>query len=274
MKRLALLFIIVTILIGVFPGCGSWQRVNEEKIYRQKIDAFFDALDAGDAEEMLALFSQTVVNSDSDLNEQIDKLISLYPRSTTTVMFDGLLGGEYEDEDGMFKSMACATIPIINNNEYYWVYIELIYEDDSSPDSIGLHRVYFYTADEYCMYFQDEDAAAPMELGLVVYAQRKMDQEIRCIESFPYAFTAIERDFDLSEMEAFLQSSDDWSAFVAKFGQPNAKGVTENCYYEIQESADKVIYLEIAVQDEEIIYANLVDEFDYIRCVLEEKTVN
>ncbi|MBQ8382863.1 MAG: DUF5104 domain-containing protein [Clostridia bacterium] len=122
---------------------------------------FFNALDKGDSDEIKSLFSRTVLSSDSDLDEQIDKLISIYPRSTTAIMFDGLLGGEYADDAGMYKSMAYATFPVVSNNRYFWVYIELIYEDDFSSDNIGLNRVFFYTADEYCTFIRDENTTYP-----------------------------------------------------------------------------------------------------------------
>ena len=266
-----LLIFIITILICNLFGCGSYARLQEQSIYTQNINDFFSALDKGDAAEIKSLFSQTVVQNDTDLDEQIEKLISIYPRATTSVMLNGLLGGEYKDEGGYFKSTAFTTFPVISNNEYYWVYIELIYEDDFNADNIGLNRVFFYTADEYSNYYHDENADEPTDIGLLVYAEQELQKEVRCINMFPYEFTPTEENLKLSEVEDFLKVSTDFAEFTSKFGQPNATNSHLAYYYEIQEADGNTVYLEVGVDNGKIIYSNLVGEFEYIKCILEEQ---
>ena len=263
-------FIISVIFMCIFLGCGSWCHLMETAIYQQKINIFFKALEEDDATKLKSLFSKTVISNDLDLNEQIDKLIAIYPSSTTTVMFDGLLAGEYENEKGMSKSTVYSTFPVINDNECYWVCIELIYKDDFSSNNVGLNRVLFYTADEYCIFFHDENSNTPSDIGLSVYAEQELESEVRCINRYPYEFIPIERNLKLSEIENLLNNTTNFSSFTSTFGVSNAKDSLGTYYYEIKETDGRTAYLEIGTEDDEILYANLVDDFNYIKCVLEE----
>ena len=55
------------------------------------------------------------------------------------------------------------------------------------------------------------------------------------------------------------------------FGEPNAIGVLWTYYYEVTENDGITKYVEIGVpNNDEIEYANIVGEFEFIKCILEE----
>lgn len=118
-KRISCVLILLVLVFLVFTSCGSVVRLSEEKIYREKIDAFFFALEHEDSTALKSLFSQTVIEKDADLDKQIEKLFSIYPNAKTDIKFDGLLGGDYENRDGKFKSVAYTTFPVVCDNQYF-----------------------------------------------------------------------------------------------------------------------------------------------------------
>lgn len=270
MKK-AVCSLIAIVLILVLNGCGSYSRLNEEGLYREKVDTFFSALDNGDAATIKSLFSQTVLDNDADLDDQIKRLIAEYPGQTTKIAFDGCFAGEYEREEGRYRSSVYASFPVVGNGKYWWVFIELIYEDDFLPDNIGLNRVFFYTADEYCNDFHN-DVERSSDIGLSVFADLKLEKEVRCINGLPYEFTQTEQNVTVSEAEEFLSLNRSFDDFATNFGLPNCKDTLGRYYYEIKDNNGETVYLELATRDGEIIYANIVGEFEYVRSVLEEKT--
>lgn len=268
--RIISIFLAVLILLCNFTACVPGWVQNEQEIYQKSLDSFFKALDSGNKDDIEELFSKTVLKNDADLGEQIDKLISIYSGGETEIKFDGIIGGEYETEDGKRKSTVFGTFPVVNRETFYWCYVELTYEDDFSSDNIGLNRVRFYTADEYCLYFNDENPEEPTDIGLLIFAEKKLENEVRCINNLPFEFTPIERKLDLAEIESFLTSNKSYKDFTAKFGQPNAKSSDNSYYYEVPNEYSNALYVEIYAENDNVIYANLLDSFSFIRSIIEE----
>ncbi|MBQ2988343.1 MAG: DUF5104 domain-containing protein [Clostridia bacterium] len=266
-KRMTCAFILLASALLIFTGCGSFKRLSEEKIYQEKIEAFFSALENEDSDALKSLFSKTVIEGDTDLDKQIEKLLAIYPNAKTDVKFDGILGGDYENQDGHFKSSAYTTFPVVCEGKYYWVYFKIIYEDDVSKENIGVHSVFFYTADEYCAFWNNEKY--PDDTGLLVFSDLKLEKEVRPIERWPYEFTPVERKIRVSDVEEFLKTSKSVTKLRETFGLPNAKGALGTYYYEITETDGTIQYLEIgAPNGDEITFVKIVGEFEYIRRVL------
>ena len=272
MKKIkALSLILIVALLLALSACGSFKRVNEDKIYQENINNFFAALDDRDTDAIKSLFSSAVIQNDTDLDEQISKLISIYPNAETEILFDGLLGGDYERRDSKHKSVAYTTFPVICDNQYFWVYFELVYEDDFCEENVGLSSVFFYTADEYCAFFHNDSEKLPNELGLLVFSDLKLERDIKPIEGIPYEFTPVERTINISDVEVFFDKNKSLTEFMEAFGQPNSQGLLWTYYYEITETDGSAKYLEIGVPDgENIEYANIIGEFEFIRSILEE----
>ena len=272
MKKIkALSLILIVALLLALSACGSFKRVNEDKTYQENINNFFAALDDRDTDAIKSLFSSAVIQNDTDLDEQISKLISIYPNAETEILFDGLLGGDYERRDSKHKSVAYTTFPVICDNQYFWVYFELVYEDDFCEENVGLSSVFFYTADEYCAFFHNDSEKLPNELGLLVFSDLKLERDIKPIEGIPYEFTPVERTINISDVEVFFDKNKSLTEFMEAFGQPNSQGSLWTYYYEITETDGSAKYLEIGVPDgENIEYANIIGEFEFIRSILEE----
>lgn len=245
-------------------GCAPSIWANEEALYEEKLEEFIAALDAADRDALRVLFSETVRQQDEDLNQQIEKLLSVYPKGQSKQHWDRLCQGSYTQEDGLRTAAAAATFPVVVEGEYFWIFLCYVYADERKPDNVGLEQVCVYTADEYCALFAEGDFSDIGEPGLTVYAQLQLDTQVRCIKSCPYAFTPTDGPVDLAEAEAFILSDLDWNAFRTKFGQPNAVDAPWLYWYEVEAENGQRRYLEICAENGTIIYANVVGEFEWI----------
>ena len=265
MKKMlsALLALVICVSLA---GCGH-SEAREQALYEKQVNGFFEALDEGDKNAVKSYFSKTAQNHDADLSENIDKLLSVYPRGSSDIKFSKLLAGEYEYNYGSNYSCARSTLPVVNGKNIYWFEIEYVYEDDENPDNIGLSRVYFSTADEYCLFFTEEGEPVKA-LGLEVFAERKIEGEIRCINRIPYKFSQEKDGILLSEVKEVLKENVDYSAFTERFGAPGTDFFYT--YYEVIGENDKVLYLELDIVDNKIYYAAVYDEFSFIETIIEE----
>lgn len=268
MRRLFAI-VIVTALIFSLTGCGSAERLFEDSIFKEKINAFFDALENDDADKIKSLFSKTAINENPDIDEKIAELIAIYPDGQTKVI-DQPYSSLYEDNYGKSKSEVANIIPIVIAEEYYWVHMSLVYEDDFNPDNVGFEYVYFYTADEYCILNEQVNRIHPGKTGLLIFNEQELDQEVRCINSLPYAFTSYERELYLADIDKFLKTNTNWEDFVAEFGEPNAQSHIVCKYYEVI-AVNSSYYLRIIIDERDIISASLYDTFNYADTILEEK---
>ena len=129
--------------------------------------------------------------------------------------------------------------------------------------------MFFYTADEYCAFYHDENAKYPDDIGLLVFSDLKSEKEIRPIGGLPYEFTPVERTFTETDMDVFLESNRSWADFNEVFGTPNAKDSLRS-YYEVTETGGDRQYFEIGVVGDEIVYVNVVGDFEFIKSIVEE----
>lgn len=275
--------IILLILSLCLPltGCGDLLREmfiesrdeREERVYRETIDAIFTALDAGDADGLLGLFSEEAWHGDPDLEADIAYLMKVYKGPYVTNGFDGLLGGgaSFEPEGktyNIFNSVAVQA-----GDTYYWIYLKHTYQCDTDPGKIGITSLSFYTADEWSLYLYDEDDEEREDsLGLTVYADRTLDSPWRCIYGTPLLYTDREA-VDLLEAKAQIEENDSYAAFVERFGEPAASYIYR--YYPLPDENGEPRWLCLGYDDREgyddsIHTAYIVDRFVYLDMLLED----
>lgn len=250
-------------------GCGLFfsQESKEQEAYAQTLTALFEALDAEDKEAVYALFSSAAKEQDEDLYEQIDQLMRVHTGPTDEIGWDELLGQSAHLDHGDRERSAFCTFPIRCGDTYYWCYLKLMYENTVDESQIGITQLNFYTADEYCLFRDDEQSKIEETAGLFVYAQKTIEGEVRCIDGDPYKYTACETPLKLDEMRDFLKTSDDYESFTARFGAPNAERIY--CYYELPDENGAERYLRLGVDKGEIYGASIVDRYEYIETVFD-----
>ena len=144
-----------------------------------------------------------------------------------------------------------------------------MYENTFDEDEIGITQLDFCTADEYCYSFYDEDAQISDAVGLNVYADIKLDEEIRCISGKPHKYSQNTKPLDISSVKAFLKASQSLKEFENRFGEPNAENIY--IYYELPKTEGKVQYLQICEDEDEILSVCIVDDFKFIEVIFDSE---
>lgn len=219
---------------------------KEERIYDEAVNTFFKALDARDANALKEQFSVKVQSETKDLEAQIQRLLEVYQGPTSVIERSGGLGGEYSNHYGDHESLAYDTFPVVSGDEYYWCRFEYMYEFDTDKNQIGITQVLFFTAQDYCYYRYKDDWKYPETKGLMVYADKELDCEVRCVSGYPYKYTA-GNVLDESKVKAFLEKNHDYSDFVQCFGEPNAVNIYY--IYELPAVDGKPRYLSVGVDE-------------------------
>ncbi len=261
------LCVFVLLLSAVsFAGCGIIiGDSKEEKAYKSAIDSFINALDSKDASAISELFSPYVREQDKDLSEQINKLISVYDGPTDEVGWDGLLSGEASYEYGDVWKDADTIFPIRCGDTYYWCYLKLMYENTFDESKIGITQLDFYTADEFCISWYDENAKTVDSLGLEVYADKTIDDDIQCINGRPLKFNSDTKELNLDNVKSFFKSKQSFSEFKAQFGEPNAECIYT--YYSLPQKNGDKRYLQLCIDCDTICGADIADNFGVVESI-------
>ena len=251
------------LLICALCGCGaeSGYLQKDKEAFQDTIDALFDALDRKDAEGVYALFSPEVRAKDTNLQEQITCLLSVYSGPTEEIGWDGLLAGGASHEHGAISKNACTTFPVRSADGYYWCYLDLMYENNTNKRTIGITQLDFYTAEEYCI-FRYSDEKQSESVGLQVHADQTLDAEVRCISGWPHQYNSAIKPLKLEDVKRFLENSNDFAAFQEVFGKPNAEHIYS--YYALLEENGKPRYLEISTFHGVISSVSIVDHFEWL----------
>ncbi len=250
-------------------GCGwlDMGELKEQRKYEDAVSSFFEALDNQDVEAICNLFSPAANAKDEDLRDQIDVLLSIYDGPTSEIGWDGLLAGEASYDGPEIVKTAYSTFPVRCDDVYYWCYLEITYESTFDRNRIGITQIDFYTADEYCIFYYDDNAQKISTPGLNVFSGEELDCEVRCIGGWPHKYSK-ERVISLDAAKDYFASTDDFSiaTFKADCGEPCAEHVYT--YYELDRPNGEPRYLELGVDyDGSIFCANVVGDFGFIECI-------
>ena len=141
---LIVLFAIIISATSCFYFFDIFDNSQEEVIYREALNNFVEALSKRDLEGIIALFSKSAIESNSNIQNNLAMLFEIYPDAPTQILFNGLVSSNHSQTHGLYKSSLSSTFPIFCNGVYYWVYLELVYEDDFCADNIGISCIEFY----------------------------------------------------------------------------------------------------------------------------------
>ena len=269
MKK-ATTFLICILYLLALSGCGLVYMDDSKgkKAYNDAITAIFNALDEKDNEAIYNLFSPSVRKKDEDLEDQIDRLLSIYEGPTDEIGWDGLLGSEASYHSGKHRKNVFARFPIRSGDTYYWCYMNLMYENTFDEQQIGIVQMDFYTADEYCILEYDENLKIVNSVGLTVHADATIDNEIRCISGHPHMYSTSTEPLNIGYIRNFFKTSNSFSEFKEQFGSPNAENIW--CYYELPIESGENRYLQIGTDNDTIYGATVVNEFEYIETIYDE----
>ena len=279
-SKLRIISLIIIILAAInIASCTlllNWiEDGKEEKLYREAMDSFFTALENRDADGIRSLFSKSATDTDADMEDEIDKLLAIYPDEPTQVLFHGLIASSHSQSNSLHRASINSTFPIFCGGEYFWITLELVYEDDACADNIGISYIQFFTAEEYCIYYHGDETYTPPALGFHLLAEKKLENTVICIDNCPYEYVYIDRDLSYNEVKSFLKANTSYSDFLEKFGQPNSSQPKDDehyylVFYEVFIDGVAPVYVELCIQGgNEISYANLVNSTSYLENIFE-----
>lgn len=236
---------------------------REDRLYNEAAEQLFAALDQGDAGAVRALFSPHVQQTDPDLDQQLEALLAVYPGPTDgNTWEDAMRAGHYSNEHGVHTALTYATFPVVSDGVYYWCHLELCYENEADSDRVGITKLLFYTAEDYCLCRYDENWTLPETPGLTVFAEAELDCQVRAVQGYPYQYTPADTPLDPAEVKDFLNQSNSYDEFAARFGQPNAVHIYE--IYELLPEDGCPRYLQLSIDRNEIHSASVVDDLDWL----------
>lgn len=269
MKKVTI-FLICMLCLLTFFGCGRVHIDTSKEItaYNDAITSLFNALDKRDNEAIYNLFSPSVREQDKDLENQIEKLLSIYAGPTDEIGWDDLLCGGGSYDDGKHSKYASASFPVCSGDTYYWCYLDLMYENTYDSQEIGIIQMDFYTADEYCILEYDDNLKIAESVGLTVHADTTLDSEIRCMSGRPLMYSSSTEPLNIGDIRSFFKSSNRFSEFTTQFGHPNAENIY--CYYVLPIENGEHRYLEMGTRNDIIDYAAVVNEFKYLYTIYDK----
>lgn len=261
---------VILCLICLFhiSGCRSFFVDEEREIYNKTIDELFAAVEDKNVEAIYNLFSPYVQNKCEDLEEKIEEFISIYSGPAQKIG-DILLAGGASYDDGKSCKNAYTTFPVFTDGEYYWFYIDLMYENTVDESQIGITQLDFLTADAYYDFRSSEDKQ-DMNIGLNIFNKKVDDYNVISINNYPYNYRPTEN-LNIEEVKSFFETSTSLADFEKRFG-PAAASDEFGFIYSLPEQDGESRFLYIYCQDDKIIYSDILGDFSYIETVLEEET--
>lgn len=251
-------------------GAGDGGVGEEERLYNEAVDGFFAAVDARDAAAVRAMFAPAVRASHGDLDRQIEELFEAYPGPTDVCKRDGgMVAGSYSIDRGAKTAEVSSGFPVVSQDRFYWCDFDLVYRNDADEGEVGVKSVALYSAEYRCASLLGDERARKAEgsgeRGLHVFTSIDLDYEVRFIGGYPEKFATVDRTLTEDEAVAFFETSHSYSAFVARFGEPNSEsGSGVSFMFELPAERGEPRYLDLVVDDrtDEIVSAYVQNDLD------------
>ena len=221
-----------------------------EKTAADKVmDAVCGALNTGNPDMIVNLFSDNVRMGDEKLRENAGGVIKAFGGGTAVCWDIGVSHSGQTITDGETIAYIEMLFVINDGDDYYWCRMHYVYENDGDVNDVGLKWLKFYTIDEYYLLLSEEgeDTAADGS-GIFVYADYKVGMPLRCICSIPYIYDETGC-IDAPEASAFLKENNSFEDFKIKFGKPNSDSMPY-AVYGLENGDGEDLYLELFVEGE------------------------
>ena len=271
-------------LLAACPGCAEradnlWRLVYSELSGEEYVsvraqacldaaEALLDALEKGDRDAVVALFSPEVRAGSDDLEGQAGELVEgcsghvdyLDTRSVTMPQESEMV------DHGKRRVELSAGFSFALGGENYWCSMTLVSENDFDEAEEGVSTIIVWSEDAYsAMLYDARGAEWPEGTGLHLRLDYPLEWETRLVNDDPLRYEAGDAISDTAEVVAFLDEGtrtvDD---FEERFGRPCCVSWIGDgiIYYELAEKDGEPRYLEVnaAFPDEPIYSAYVVDE--------------
>lgn len=266
MKKVISIMLCVICLCSL-GGCRALVVDEEYDIYHKTVEALFSAVEDKNTEAIYNLFSPYVQSESEDLEEKIEEFISIYSgpvQKTGNILLAS--GASYDN--GKSCKYAYSTFPVLTDGEYYWFYLELMYENTFDESQKGITQLDFFTADAYYD-FRSSKAKQDTDIGLNIFHKKVDNYHIISVNNYPYNYSPTKK-LNMEEVKSFFKTSTSLADFEERFGNPAANDEL-GVIYSLPDQDGEKRYLYLAYRGDTIIYSDVLSDFAYIEKVLEAK---
>lgn len=274
--RNVLYLCMILVTLSFLPGCVAASAVQQEdkaekkfylsrkdRMFNAAVDAFFEAVDARDAEAVKALFSQKALEEAEDIDAEIEKLFAFYPEPTQRCERDGVSTEWGSNDHGLHIRKGGDWFAVVCGGENYYCDFSMVFENDMDETEIGVWSIDLVSEKVKCA----EDFQFFAGAGLHAQSEVSGDYQTRRIGHYPHVFVPADRELDREEIRAFLEQEADFGAFRERFGEPNAEICANMSYaYELPDQDGEKRYLKLQVSDgQQIRSAGIYNDVDIER---------
>lgn len=283
---LALALAVVALCTGCSERIDTLVRFVESKVTGEEyvsprgqacLDAaegLLGALEAGDGDAIVGLFSPEARTGSDDLDEQAGELVEscsghvgyLDTHSVTRPMESEKV------EDGRRRVELSTDFSFVLDGENYWCYMTLVSVNDFDEAEVGVSTVIVWSEDAYsAMLYDARETDWPEGMGLHLRLSYPLEWETRLVNDDPLRYEAGDTISDVDEVTAFLDGGEKTvDDFEERFGRPCCVSWTGDgrVYYELDDR-EGPRYLEVnaTAPDEPIYSAYVMDERDAVEKV-------
>lgn len=276
---LALALAVVALCTGCSERIDTLVRFVESKVTGEEyvsprgqacLDAaegLLGALEAGDGDAIVGLFSPEARTGSDNLDEQAGELVEscsghvgyLDTHSVTRPMESEKV------EDGRRRVELSTDFSFVLDGENYWCYMTLVSVNDFDEAEVGVSTVIVWSEDAYsAMLYDARETDWPEGTGLRLRLSYPLEWETRLVNDDPLRYEAGDTISDVDEVTAFLDGGEKTvDDFEERFGRPCCVSWTGDgrVYYELDDR-EGPRYLEVnaTAPDEPIYSAYVVDE--------------
>lgn len=238
-------------------------------------EGLLDALEAGDGDAIVELFSPEVRAGSDDLDDQARELAEscsghvgyLDAHSVTRPMESERI------DDGKRRVELSTDFSFALGGKNYWCYMTLVSENDFDEAEVGVSTVIVWSEDAYsAMLYDARETDWPEGTGLHLRLSYPLEWETRLVNDDPLRYEVGDTISDVDEVTAFLDGGEkNVDDFEERFGRPCCVSWTGDgrVYYELAGDGEGPRYLEVnaTAPDEPIYSAYVVDERDVVEKV-------
>lgn len=283
---LALALAVVALCTGCSERIDTLVRFVESKVTGEEyvsprgqacLDAaegLLGALEAGDGDAIVGLFSPEARTGSDNLDEQAGELVEscsghvgyLDTHSVTRPMESEKV------EDGRRRVELSTDFSFVLDGENYWCYMTLVSVNDFDEAEVGVSTVIVWSEDAYsAMLYDARETDWPEGMGLHLRLSYPLEWETRLVNDDPLRYEAGDTISDVDEVTAFLDGGEKTvDDFEERFGRPCCVSWTGDgrVYYELDDR-EGPRYLEVnaTAPDEPIYSAYVMDERDAVEKV-------
>lgn len=276
---LALALAVVALCTGCSERIDTIVRFVESKVTGEEYvsprgqaclgaaESLLGALEAGDGDAIVGLFSPEARADSDDLDEQAGELVEscsghvgyLDTHSVTRPMESEKV------EDGKRRVELSTDFSFVLDGENYWCHMTLVSVNDFDEAEVGVSTVIVWSEDAYsAMLYDARETDWPEGTGLHLRLSYPLEWETRLVNDDPLRYEAGNTISDVDEVTAFLDGSEKTvDDFEESFGRPCCVSWTGDgrVYYELDDR-EGPRYLEVnaTAPDEPIYSAYVVDE--------------